>query len=70
MNNTYYEPFEVKKSLSQRLHIDMPLMGGLLAALALSLIVLYSASGMHIDMLVRQVIRTFISFIFMYFIFF
>ncbi|MDD6177988.1 MAG: rod shape-determining protein RodA [Succinivibrionaceae bacterium] len=65
MNNTYYEPFEVKKSLSQRLHIDMPLMGGLLAALALSLIVLYSASGMHIDMLVRQVIRTFISFIFM-----
>lgn len=54
-----------KATLMERLHIDMPLLGGLLAALTLSLFVLYSASGQHYEMLVKQVIRTGLSFILM-----
>lgn len=65
MNYNYSEPLTEKLSLGQKLHIDMPLIGGLLAALALSLIVLYSASGQHYEMLLRQMLRTAISFVFM-----
>lgn len=49
----------------QRLHIDVPLLLGLLALLGVSLVVLYSASGMHIDMLVRQLLRTGMAFVLM-----
>ncbi|WP_409420706.1 rod shape-determining protein RodA [Pseudaeromonas sp. ZJS20] len=49
-------------SLWQRLHIDLPLLLGLLSLLGVSLVVLYSASGMHTEMLVRQVIRTGLAF--------
>ena len=59
-------PFDVARvPLRHRAHIDMPLMGGLLAALGLSLIVLYSASGQHYEMLLRQLVRTGLSFILM-----
>ncbi|WP_019003066.1 rod shape-determining protein RodA [Succinimonas amylolytica] len=62
-------PFDVARvPLRHRAHIDMPLMGGLLAALGLSLIVLYSASGQHYEMLLRQLVRTGLSFILMIFI--
>ena len=47
-----------KLSLLQRWHIDLPLLSGLFMCLALSLFVLYSASGQHIEMLERQVVRT------------
>lgn len=49
-------------SLWQRLHIDLPLLLGLLSLLGVSLVVLYSASGMHADMLERQVLRTAMAF--------
>ena len=42
-DNNYYG-FKKKRTLSQKIHIDFPLLGGLLLALGLSLIVLYSAS--------------------------
>lgn len=45
-------------SLLSRWHLDMPLIVGLLMCLILSLFVLYSASGQHIEMLERQIIRT------------
>ena len=45
-DNNYYG-FKKKRTLSQKIHIDFPLLGGLLLALGLSLIVLYSASGQH-----------------------
>lgn len=45
-------------SIFYRWHLDMPLIVGLLLCLILSLFVLYSASGQHIEMLERQVIRT------------
>ena len=49
-------------SLWQRFHIDIPLLLGLLALLLVSLVVLYSASGMHVDMLIRQLLRTGMAF--------
>ena len=61
-NNTFKyneTPFITKsESLIKRLHIDMPLMGGLLAALTLSLFALYSASDQNGLMLLNQIIRT------------
>jgi rod shape determining protein RodA len=65
MDYNSYEPLGYKKTLSQKLHIDMPLIGGFIAALALSLIVLYSATGQQYEMLIRQVVRTAVSFGFM-----
>lgn len=49
-------------SILQRWHIDLPLLSGLFMCLALSLFVLYSASGQHIEMLERQVVRTTMAF--------
>jgi rod shape determining protein RodA len=41
----------------QRLHIDLPLLGGLTVLIALATVVLYSASGQSIGMLVKQAMR-------------
>ena len=41
-------------SLWQRLHIDVPLLMGLLTLLGISLVVLYSASGMHPDIVITS----------------
>ena len=68
-NNTFKyneTPFITKsESLIKRLHIDMPLMGGLLAALTLSLFALYSASDQNGLMLLNQIIRTSLGFVVM-----
>lgn len=45
------------KSLGQRLHLDMPLLAGLLLLSAISLVVLYSAGGQDGQLLVRQLLR-------------
>lgn len=42
------------QSLPQRLHIDLPLILGLLALCSLGLVILYSASGMDKDVVFRQ----------------
>ncbi len=49
---------EEPRSLLLRWHLDLPLILGLVMTLLLSLFVLYSASGQHPDMLLRQLIRT------------
>ena len=54
-----------RQSWGQRLHIDIPLLLGLLALLAVSLVVLYSASGQHPEMLARQLLRTGMAFVLM-----
>ena len=68
-NNTFKyneTPFITQsESLIKRLHIDMPLMGGLLAALTLSLFALYSASDQNGLMLLNQIIRTSLGFVVM-----
>ena len=50
------------QALFTRMHIDLPLMLGQILTLLLSLFILYSASGQHFDMLVRQIIRTGLAF--------
>ena len=60
--DSYYDSFSRKKTLSERLHVDLPLLGGLIATLVLSLFVLYSASGQHYQMLLKQILHTGLSF--------
>ncbi|MGL5302926.1 MAG: rod shape-determining protein RodA [Aeromonas sp.] len=52
MNNSARQP-----SIWHRLQIDLPLFLGLLTVMALSMVVLYSASGQDIDSTVRQLVR-------------
>ena len=54
-----------KGSFFFRHHVDIPLLLGLLMSLCFSLFILYSASGQHIDMLVRQITRTGAAFVLM-----
>lgn len=41
----------------QSLHLDFPLLGLILSFIALGFIILYSASGEHLDLLERQGLR-------------
>jgi len=50
------------QSLPQRLHIDLPLILGLLALCSLGLVILYSASGMDRDVMFRQMGRMLLAF--------
>lgn len=61
-NNNHVQPFLA------RYHIDLPLLIGLFMTLCMSLFVLYSASGQHIEMLERQVVRTSLAFLAMIFV--
>ena len=57
---------ERRRSLAQGLHVDPPLLLGLLLLSGISLFVLYSASGQNIDLVWRQVIRLGIAFTVMF----
>ena len=46
-----------QQSIWYKFHIDLPLFLGLLAVMALSMVVLYSASGQEMDAIVRQLVR-------------
>jgi len=46
-----------RRSLADRLHVDGPLMFGLLALIVTSLFVIYSTSGQSMDVLLRQIVR-------------
>ncbi len=46
-----------KPTISDRLHIDIPLLLGLLAIMSFSLVIMYSASGQSMPMMERQAIR-------------
>jgi rod shape determining protein RodA len=48
-----YEP-KAGHSWSQRLHVDLPLLAGLMLLSAVAFVVLFSAGGQHIDMVLRQ----------------
>ena len=50
------------RPLSYRLHLDLPLLGGLLLLSAIGLVVLYSAGGESIQLVARQGIRLGIAF--------
>ncbi|MCB1876083.1 MAG: rod shape-determining protein RodA [Chromatiales bacterium] len=53
---------ERRRGLFERLHLDLPLLMGLLTIAALGLVVLYSASGQDDGTIVRQTIRLGIAF--------
>lgn len=50
-----------EQSLSERLHVDMPLLFGILVLCAIGLTVLYSASGQDISIVYRQGVRILIA---------
>ncbi len=54
-------------SLLQAIHLDPPLMGGLLVLITMGLFVLYSASGAHMDTILRQLTRILIGWVAMMF---
>ncbi|HVL00829.1 MAG TPA: rod shape-determining protein RodA [Dongiaceae bacterium] len=56
-------PVTRRVSLLQAIHLDGPLVGGILVLICVGLFVLYSASGQHLDMLLRQSARFGIGFV-------
>lgn len=61
------KPFE-QQSLSQRLHLDLPLCFGLLVLCGLGLMVLYSAGGEDLSIIIRQALRMGVAFVCMFLI--
>ncbi|HEY5603350.1 MAG TPA: rod shape-determining protein RodA [Gammaproteobacteria bacterium] len=57
---------ERRQSLAESLHIDLPLLMGILALLATSLFILYSASGQDMSMIWKQTIRFAVAFVIMF----
>lgn len=51
------DPVTRRLSLSQAVHVDLPLLGGLLVLMCVGLFVLYSGSSQSMDMLMRQLSR-------------
>lgn len=47
----------LSRSFWQRLHLDGPLLAGLATLITIGFIILYSASGQELDVMVRQIIR-------------
>ena len=54
------------QTLWQRLHIDLPLLIGILCLMTLGLFVVYSAGGQEIDIVIRQAIRLGIALVVMF----
>lgn len=50
-----------EQSLSERLHVDMPLLFGILVLCAIGLTVLYSAGGQDMSVVYRQGVRIFVA---------
>ena len=64
MRSTGQDPQKVH-SIWQRLHIDVPLLLGILALLALGLFLVYSAGGQKMDIVIRQAIHSGIALVVM-----
>lgn len=54
---------QIDHQIFQRLHLDIPLLVGLLLLCSLGLIVLYSAGGQEVDIVIRQALRMLLGFI-------
>ena len=55
-----------QKTLAQRLHIDVPLLFGVLLLCGMGLVILYSAGGQDMDVVIRQGVRMLIAVILMF----
>lgn len=51
-----------KFQLWQRIHIDLPLLFAIIALLSFSMVILYSATGMHMDMIINKLVHITIAF--------
>ncbi|MDO9161398.1 MAG: rod shape-determining protein RodA [Methylococcaceae bacterium] len=60
-----FQPPSLIGTLLRKLHIDIPLMIGLLLIALLSFVILYSASGQDLDVLMRQAARVGLAFLLM-----
>ena len=57
-----HSPVTKKQPLLQIIHLDAPLLGGMLVLITLGLLVLYSASGQSTDTVIRQLSRLAVGF--------
>ncbi|MDP7591506.1 MAG: rod shape-determining protein RodA [Litorilituus sp.] len=57
-----------ERSIWQKLHIDLPLLLGILSLMSLGLFIVYSAGGQNIDIVIRQAVRLGIALVVMLFI--
>ena len=57
IHDTFNDTAHARKGWGARLHLDIPLLFGLLLTGAVGLVVLYSASGQNLDMLTNQALR-------------
>jgi rod shape determining protein RodA len=55
-----------QKTLAQRLHIDVPLLFGLALLCGMGLVILYSAGGQNMEVVIRQGVRMLIAIILMF----
>ncbi|MDD2802058.1 MAG: rod shape-determining protein RodA [Methylobacter sp.] len=60
-----FQPPSLIGTLLRKLHIDIPLMIGLILIALLSFVILYSASGQDMDVLLRQAARVGLAFVLM-----
>lgn len=51
-----------KSQIWQKIHVDLPLLFAIIALIAFSMVVLYSASGQHADMLFNKLVHTALAF--------
>jgi rod shape determining protein RodA len=65
MNSHHSHGHHHKKNIWQKLHIDLPLLSGLLILMAFGLFVIYSASGESMAMMERQLVRMGLSLLIM-----
>jgi len=64
MHSTGYEQQQIQ-TLWQRLHIDLPLLIGLLLLITLGLFIVYSAGGQEMDVVIRQAVHSGIALVVM-----
>lgn len=57
-----------KKNIIERLHLDLPLLMGVLLLMGVGLIIMWSASGQNVEMMERQVFRISIALVIMFFL--
>jgi len=64
MFDSAYDDFSHKRTgLAERMHIDLPLLLGIIILAVTSMFILYSASGQNMDVVFRQAIRFAVAFI-------
>ncbi len=67
LQSTQSNTHKARHSLLWRLHIDLPLLLGLLVLTSFGLVILYSAGGENLALIKRQIVRLALAFVVMFF---